>query len=422
MKKQNKGGYPSYDPRQDGEETMRLPNGSGGGSWGGDPYGSDPYGAAGSYQPYPQKNAGSKTVPVLCGVAAVLLIVAVFLFLFLRGDKQTDSGDPAASASTQTASSGGTANGAAAPVVTKDPVDAVISAGGDATFLALATDYSSVAWHLINSDGSSDIAAADAAGIFGCGVSGSDSEALTLSDVPASMDGWQVEAVFSGPGGTTRSLAAHLSVGGGQADQQQNAQSSAQSTAPSASDLESYRAQLSMPKASQYLDRRVSVTVTPWKDVSIYAFKDPERTSRPDYLIEPGSVGTAVAEARGFSCVIFPDLDIAAWVNYNYLSTEPYVPNVSSGVPNAGDLDAVYSHIVYPRANQYLSAYRKSTVDPPNGQGVYAFVDPVAKTNGYYFVVMPGEEVTVLAEYNGFCCVILDRQGRAAWINADYLP
>lgn len=305
---------------------------------------------------------------------------------------------------------------AATPVITRQPTDQTVDEGGNLTLVAQAENYTEIAWRFVDSSEANVVMASDAAAFFGCTVYGESSEALVISGVPASLDGWRAEAMFRGPGGTAYSWGALIHVKAAA-----SAAPAVEDEAPSAADLEAIGSNIVYPKKSQYLDRKVTVYITPWKDVSIYAFSDPANTVKPTFLAEPGLQGIAIAETSGFSCVIFPELDRAGWVNWNYLATDPYAPDVNAGSPGASDLDAVYSHIVYPKTNQYLSSYRKCTVDPPNGQGVYAFVDPVKNTKDYYFVVMPGEKVTVLAQAHGFSCVILDDQGRAAWINSDYL-
>ncbi len=93
--------------------------------------------------------------------------------------------------------------------------------------------------------------------------------------------------------------------------------------------------------------------------------------------------------------------------------------------PSAADLDAINANITYPRNEYYLSEYITKYVQASgNRRAVYAFINPnnqIGLTEGNYFTVYNGTEVTVIAQSSGYACVIIPSMNRAAWINSIYL-
>lgn len=88
--------------------------------------------------------------------------------------------------------------------ITKNPTGETVNAGGSALFVARADNASSFVWRLVSKDTTQTINAKDAAGYFrGLNVSGTDTDTLALSNIPASMDGWSVECKFIGSDGKT---------------------------------------------------------------------------------------------------------------------------------------------------------------------------------------------------------------------------
>ncbi len=98
-----------------------------------------------------------------------------------------------------------------------------------------------------------------------------------------------------------------------------------------------------------------------------------------------------------------------------------YSPRYGSGTPGPADLDSINADIKYPNYSfMYLDHYVTATV---THKAVYCFKDPDRDIwrNGNYFTVYRGTEVTILAESQGYACVILNDSNRAGWINMDYL-
>lgn len=97
--------------------------------------------------------------------------------------------------------------------VTKNPTGERAAVGGTVTFIAHAKNAGSVTWRLVSADTLQTVYASNAPSSFpGVKVYGANSDTLTLSNVPASLDGWCAEAMFSGPGGPVYSTGARITV------------------------------------------------------------------------------------------------------------------------------------------------------------------------------------------------------------------
>ncbi len=113
--------------------------------------------------------------------------------------------DPAATAAPVAAGS--------APVIKKHPTGEKVEVGGTAKFIARADNATSITWRIVSADTTNTIKASEAPSFFdGVTVSGLDSDTLVLSNIPKSMNGWNVEAKFTGPGGTSYSNGAAIKV------------------------------------------------------------------------------------------------------------------------------------------------------------------------------------------------------------------
>lgn len=100
------------------------------------------------------------------------------------------------------------------PVITKQPTGETVDEGGSAVFVARAENYTEIIWRIVSNDTTNTIQAADAPEYFGCSVTGLGTERLEIFNIPASMDGWRVEAMFKGPGGIEYSWGALIRVNG----------------------------------------------------------------------------------------------------------------------------------------------------------------------------------------------------------------
>ncbi len=89
--------------------------------------------------------------------------------------------------------------------ITKNPTGETVNAGGSATFVARADNAYSRVWRIVSKDTTKTVNAKDAPSYFGNGltVTGTDTDTLVLSNIPASMNEWSVECKFIGADGRT---------------------------------------------------------------------------------------------------------------------------------------------------------------------------------------------------------------------------
>ena len=97
------------------------------------------------------------------------------------------------------------------PSVTKNPTSETTSVGGSVTFISRATDTDACIWYITNGSDTYECQYAPHV-LDGIRVSGQGTERLTLSNVPAEINGWSVYCAFSGAGGETLSKAATITV------------------------------------------------------------------------------------------------------------------------------------------------------------------------------------------------------------------
>lgn len=99
----------------------------------------------------------------------------------------------------------------ATPVVTKSPTDETVDEGGEASFVAKGDYILSYQWKIESADGKV-YTCADAAKTFtGLKVNGANSEKVTLSNIPASLDGAKIFCEFTA-GTTVATAKAKLTV------------------------------------------------------------------------------------------------------------------------------------------------------------------------------------------------------------------
>lgn len=99
------------------------------------------------------------------------------------------------------------------PEITKSPTTETVTEGEEAYFVAHANNYNYIDWYIVKADHSYRMPAASASRNFpGLSVSGEGTTALLLSNIPLSMDGWCVEAVFTGNGGSATTNHCYINV------------------------------------------------------------------------------------------------------------------------------------------------------------------------------------------------------------------
>ncbi|MCR5664870.1 MAG: hypothetical protein K6G17_08390 [Oscillospiraceae bacterium] len=103
--------------------------------------------------------------------------------------------------------------------ITKSPTGETVQVGGRAVFIAYADNYTELIWRIVSNDTTETVLAKDAPDYFrGVKVEGLGTDTLVLSNIPASMNGWRVEARFEGPGGPVFSMGALITVVGAQTE------------------------------------------------------------------------------------------------------------------------------------------------------------------------------------------------------------
>ena len=103
--------------------------------------------------------------------------------------------------------------------VTKSPTSETVQEGGKATFVAHAANATGITWRLVSSDGMATINASAASMYFdNVAVWGLGTDSRTISNIPANMNHWQVEAMFDGPNGPVYTAGARISVIGSNAN------------------------------------------------------------------------------------------------------------------------------------------------------------------------------------------------------------
>lgn len=97
--------------------------------------------------------------------------------------------------------------------VTKSPTGEIVYEGGSASFVAYAENSTGISWLIVNPNGRDFVeASALAKSMPGLSISGTASNTLTIGCIPASFDGWYIQAKFYGEGGPVHSSMARLTV------------------------------------------------------------------------------------------------------------------------------------------------------------------------------------------------------------------
>ena len=95
--------------------------------------------------------------------------------------------------------------------VTKSPTSESVPYGGSAVFIARALNSTGITWYIANGDASVIYNVSDAPhNISGLTVYGQGTETLTLCGIPSWLNGWKVQAAFSGEGGPVYSDVAYI--------------------------------------------------------------------------------------------------------------------------------------------------------------------------------------------------------------------
>ncbi len=164
----------------------------------------------------------TKVLKVLLALCLVMSLSSAFLCMnafaveiIIVGGSDTSSGS----------TTGGTTNNNTGSVVivgqggnvtiTKSPTSETVAKGGNAMFVARADNAESFVWRLVSPDASNTINAKNAPNEFsGLWVDGTNTDTLTLGNIPESLNGWYVECKFEGKGGPVFTNGAKITVTG----------------------------------------------------------------------------------------------------------------------------------------------------------------------------------------------------------------
>ena len=97
--------------------------------------------------------------------------------------------------------------------ITKSPTSETVYEGGSALFIAKAENYDRIVWITVSPDKHTSYEIGDAPGHFGgLVVEGQGTNNLRLNNIPYSMNGWRIQAYFTGNGGPSYTAGAYLTV------------------------------------------------------------------------------------------------------------------------------------------------------------------------------------------------------------------
>ena len=100
-----------------------------------------------------------------------------------------------------------------APTIIKDPGGETVDENGWASFVATAIYAESCSWVLVSPDGATVVDCSEIGKTFpGSSVNDDGVGKIIVHNIPAAMDGWQIKAVFKGPGGSKTSNGAYIKV------------------------------------------------------------------------------------------------------------------------------------------------------------------------------------------------------------------
>ncbi len=167
---------------------------------------------------------------------------------------------------------GGTTGGNVA--VTKNPTSETVEKGGAASFVARADNATGFVWRLVSPDASNTINATAAPNKFsGLWVDGTDTDTLTLGNIPESLNGWYVECKFEGTGGPVYTSGAKITVSGATSTTNDPAGTTAQASNTTANNAQPVLPTItSQPKGATMVSGQVtslSVTATTTDDSTL---------------------------------------------------------------------------------------------------------------------------------------------------------
>ena len=97
--------------------------------------------------------------------------------------------------------------------ITKSPLSETLYEGGSCVFTAYADNAAGITWITVSPDARNSYRIEEAPGLFpGLGVTGQSTNSLSLSNIPYAMNGWRIQAYFTGSGEPQYTAGAYLTV------------------------------------------------------------------------------------------------------------------------------------------------------------------------------------------------------------------
>ena len=101
------------------------------------------------------------------------------------------------------------------PRITKDPTGETVAVGGKCQFVTRYENAKLAEWHFVSPDGARDLTYAQAShDFYSLKITGGNTKDMTLSNIPAELNGWKVYCRFSNDFGSADSAAALITVKG----------------------------------------------------------------------------------------------------------------------------------------------------------------------------------------------------------------
>ena len=272
------------------------------------------------------------------------------------------------------------------PSITKNPTSEAIAIGGKTWFIAHADNATSLTWEMIDPNGYVHSLAEAMAMNPGLNLQALEGDTIAVSNVPQSVNGWGVQATFTGPGGAVSTSPAYIYVG--------------DFLTAYSSVIERYRYAVNLPewKSQTAAELELSECINYSEKVG-YALKDLDKNGIPELII----AGINYHYAEDPLVYDLYTLDnyqpvrlCVTWArSRNYLLRD-------NRIMNEGSNGAASSGFILKRVNgprlEFLEGYWSSNSTDMSGQTMY---HTTVEDNGYFDIydyTMPSQQGFAIGE------------------------
>ncbi len=311
------------------------------------------------------------------------------------------------------------------PVITKNPTGETVEVGGTAQFVARADGATSFVWRIVSADTTNTVTAAEASSYFGVTVSGQDTERLTLSNIPKSMNGWAIECKFTNAAGSSFTTGAILTVTGGSSNSGNNSSSGNNTTNNNTTNTDLKAPTIStQPKGAQLsAGEKTTLSVTaaaPATGTLTYQWYISDTSSMSDIKAIDGANSASYTptqtEGTKYYCV-------GVWVSKDgQKSTTTYSPLVevnysgTTGGQQSGGLDlgnpnstAAPNSSASPSPSASPNATTAPTSSPETDNGSY---DRGSSSTLIFYIVVAGLALLAIGGILIYLIIVNSRKGR----------